>query len=233
MRDFARALAVATLGVMPFAAVAQDNLVVVELFTSQGCSSCPPADEILGALASRNDVIALALHVDYWDYIGWKDDFADPRFTRRQQQYAIAAGERTVYTPQFIIGGASTVVGAHSMEVLTAVEDHKAEASPVALRVVRTGNTIEIMAEATARRAGPMMVQLVRFVPAQTVEIGRGENAGRTIDYHNIVTDWQVVGDWNGNGTFSKTVQLQGNAKGAVIVQQGGYGPILAAARTD
>ena len=107
------------LGFFPQKSLAEDAPVVVELFTSQGCSSCPPADELLREMSKRPDVIALAFHVDYWDYIGWKDEFAHPGFTKRQKAYAKAAGERMVYTPQMIVHGVVRVVG-HEPEALAA-----------------------------------------------------------------------------------------------------------------
>lgn len=105
---------------------AQDNPVVVELYTSQGCSSCPPADEYFHkSLAHRDDLIALSLHVDYWDYLGWKDHLASPEYSKRQRNYARAAGHRSVYTPQMIIGGVDHVVGNHPSEVKDKIADHK------------------------------------------------------------------------------------------------------------
>ncbi|MFV2038375.1 MAG: DUF1223 domain-containing protein, partial [Paracoccaceae bacterium] len=106
---------------------AQSNAVLVELYTSQGCSSCPPADELLKKLDKRDNVIALALHVDYWDYLGWKDEFANPEFTKRQKSYAYMAGVRTVYTPQMVIGGVAPVVGHQEMEVADLINEMKVQ----------------------------------------------------------------------------------------------------------
>jgi len=114
------AAALAAVTLTPAGQANADGPVVVELFTSQGCSSCPPADKILGELAKRDDVIALSLHVDYWDYLGWKDDFASPAHTARQQGYATALGERMMFTPQMIIGGTDSVVGSRAMELISA-----------------------------------------------------------------------------------------------------------------
>ena len=114
-----RALCAAALSIMSLGlpGAAQDSPVVVELFTSQGCAACPPADALLGELARHEDVIALALHVDYWDYIGWEDVFARPEFTQRQHAYGHAAGSTVVYTPQMIVGGQERVVGVRPMAV--------------------------------------------------------------------------------------------------------------------
>ncbi len=116
-----------------------DNPVVVELFTSQGCSSCPPADAILGDLAGRDDVIALALHVDYWDYIGWKDTFADPSYTKRQRAYARVAGARNIYTPQMVVGGMDHLVGVRPMELSDLIERHNAKDSTIDLNLGAVG----------------------------------------------------------------------------------------------
>lgn len=206
---------------------AQDSPVVVELFTSQGCSSCPPADEILTDIAGMEGVIALALHVDYWDYIGWKDVFAQPAFTERQQAYAIAAGERAVYTPQMMVGGLDPVVGADAMQVMSLIRAHAALPRDVDLRVERQGERLVIEASTSTARA--MIVQLVRYKDEQVVAIDRGENAGRTLRYVNIVTSWDRLGDWTGDAPFVAEVDVVGPAAIVVIVQEQGPGRIVAA----
>ena len=125
-----------------------DSPVVVELFTSQGCSSCPPADKMLHALAERDDVIALALHVDYWDYIGWKDVFAQAKFSKRQREYAVVGGRRSVYTPQMVVNGVTDVVGGKPMKLSEAISAHAANPSPVDVSLKRDGNTIIVDAVA-------------------------------------------------------------------------------------
>ncbi len=172
--------------------------VVVELFTSQGCSSCPPADEYFAALAADPQVIPLSLHVDYWDYIGWADSFADPRFTDRQKAYARAIGSRTIYTPQFIVGGLDRVEGFDPDETAAHLMRHQSVESPIRLVVERQGDRLVIRAEADPPLTEPVRVQLVRYVPEETVTIERGENAGQTITYRNVVTSWEVVGMWSG-----------------------------------
>jgi hypothetical protein len=212
---------------------AQDkaNPVVVELFTSQGCSSCPPADAMLRELSHRDDVIPLALHVDYWDYIGWQDVFASPLFTRRQKQYARAAGEQAIYTPQLIVGGRDHVVGAKPMEVMDHLRAHGALASGVDLTLRRDGGTLHVSATAKSPLAAPATVQIVRYTPEETVAIERGENAGRTVTYTNIVTSWDVLGDWSGTQPLAIQVALAGGSPVVIIVQEAGPGLILAAAR--
>ena len=209
-----------------------DGPVVVELYTSQGCSSCPPADELLAQLADRDDVIALGLHVDYWDYIGWADTFADHQFTLRQQSYARVAGAGMVYTPQMIIGGADHVVGNRPMEVADTISAHRGLSYPVAINISHEGGiyTIEARTEMAPPRPD-MLVQLVRFMPHSEVEIARGENAGRNAEYHNIVRSWQVIGEWDGGRPFVGRVQPQDDLPLAVIVQAAGPGRILGAMR--
>ncbi|MBT8457322.1 MAG: DUF1223 domain-containing protein, partial [Alphaproteobacteria bacterium] len=163
-------------------ALAEDRLVVIELFTSQGCSSCPPADALLGELAQRDDVLPLSLHVDYWDYIGWKDIFADPAHTVRQKGYARVAGQRSIYTPQMIVGGADHVVGYKPMKLAMLIEEHRNAAAPVDVEVTRAGDEVEISTSATGRTdIGSAIIQIVRYIPSQTVDIRRGENRGRTL----------------------------------------------------
>lgn len=213
------------------AAMAQTSYpVVVELYTSQGCSSCPPADEYLRTeLAGRDDVIALALHVDYWDYIGWKDSFAKPEYTNRQKLYAQAAGHRSVYTPQMIVNGADHVVGTHPGKVEALIDAHRKAAPAVALNVERRGNRIAIAAETEQPR--DMSVHVVRYRAAEDVAIKRGENAGRTLTYANIVDDWKVAKKWNGRNQLSFNAQVKGEGPVVVLVQVANGGPILAAAR--
>ncbi len=202
---------------------------VVELFTSQGCSSCPPADEYLGKLAQEPGVIPLALHVDYWDYIGWEDGFADPRFTDRQRAYARVAGKSTIYTPQMIVGGVDHVVGSDPDMVAGMIRRHQSAEQTVTLSLVRQGDEVAISATARAGLGAPLVVQLVRFMPSARVEIERGENAGRAITYSNIVTSWTRVGQWDGAADLSLTVPAPGPDAVVVILQEDGPGLIRAA----
>lgn len=215
------------------AATAQTSPVVVELYTSQGCSSCPPADAFLHEnLADRDDVIALALHVDYWDYLGWKDHFASPQYTKRQKAYARAAGQRTVYTPQMIIAGQDHVVGNKPDAVHKLINKRKRAGQVIELELERKGGTLEIEAEnlKPSKRA-TVDVYLVRYVRAKDVHIKRGENAGRTLTYGNIVTDWRQVVMWDMDQPISLKVPVQGKEPIVVIVQREGNGEIVAAQR--
>ena len=207
--------------------------VVVELFTSQGCSSCPPADKILGQIADRDDVIALAMHVDYWDYIGWVDSFASPEFTKRQRAYARAAGTRTIYTPQMVVGGVDNVVGTKAMKLAERIRAHASAPDVVGVRLRRDGDKIRIDASALGRVPSGMIVQLVTFTPKATVKVRRGENAGKTLTYHNIVRDLVVIGSWNGRSGYSRSVRVPAGASVAVLVQEKNAGRILGAAKLN
>jgi len=201
---------------------------VVELFTSQGCSSCPPADAVLADIAKRGDVIALALHVDYWDYIGWKDTFGDPAFAARQRSYAQVAGEGMVYTPQMIVNGGEELVGTDSgklRRLLKAPADAAAD-----LTVTRDGATLAVRATASRPLPDGTLVQLVRYIPTAAVSIERGENSGRTITYTNIVTSWQTIGHWDGRAPLSLDVPAKGDLPAVIIIQKPGPGAVLAAA---
>ncbi len=203
--------------------------VVVELFTSQGCSSCPPADEIFAGLADRGEVIALALHVDYWDYIGWKDVFGSAQFTERQRAYARAAGARTIYTPQMIVDGMERLVGARPAELTALIERYEAMPEQAVLDVARNGGTLAISARTIGRLPRGAVVQLVRYKPEERVEIRSGENAGREISYRNIVTEWHSLGAWDGSAPLSMSVPVSGSQPIVVILQEPGPGRIIAA----
>ena len=228
------ALVVALLAVSPAWAEGDGGPVVVELFTSQGCSACPSADRMLGKLAEHEDVLPLALHVDYWDYIGWEDVFADPAHTKRQKAYAHAAGERMIYTPQMVVQGAERVVGTRPAALLEAIAAHSERAGPVALEVAREGSRLRVEARAAdATFEPPLTVQLVRFLPHRSVAVTHGENAGHTLDHANVVTSWKAVGSWDGRAPLSLALEVPGDEPAAVLLQEPGPGAILAAAKAD
>lgn len=208
-------------------------LVVLELYTSQGCSSCPPADDYFATLAADPRVLALALHVDYWDYMGWADSFAQPAFTARQEAYAKAGGKRMIYTPQVVVGGTDAVVGTNSEAITALIAAHLAQARPVLLTLDRQGDRLIIRAGATGAMAQAAVVQLVRYTDTSTVAIERGENAGKTITYRNIVTSWEEIGRWDGAAPLAMEATVTGSDAVVVIVQHIGPGAILAAARVE
>ncbi|WP_299149492.1 thioredoxin family protein [uncultured Tateyamaria sp.] len=212
------------------APVAAQSPVVVELFTSQGCSSCPPADRLLHELAKRDDVIALALHVDYWDYIGWKDEFADPSYANRQRGYAVEGGRRSIYTPQMIINGTTDIVGARPLQLSEAIAQHASNASPVALDVARDGTQVSISATAEGGD-GPFLVHMVHYQAERSANITRGENAGHTISYANVTEGWKILTEWDGVTDLSMNATADADMPVVVMIQKGRHGAILAAAQ--
>lgn len=179
-------------GFMP-PAQATERLSVVELFTSQGCSSCPPADAFLGKLSMRDDVLALAYHVDYWDYIGWKDVHAKAAYTQRQRTYARAFDLRYVYTPQMIVNGRHQTSGNDQGSILHAIEKERRSASEVTLQQDTTTLTLD-----GPEGSHPCNVMLVRYLKEETTEVRRGENRGRRLTDYNIVTSLKNIGEWSG-----------------------------------
>ena len=213
----------------PVQAQSQQGL-VVELYTSQGCSSCPPADEHFATIVNAPGIIALSLHVDYWDYIGWTDTFANPEFGARQKRYAKASGKNMVYTPQIIVGGRDRVEGNQPSKVAKAIANGEGFGSDVVLTLTRDGDLVTIRAKSGAAVPAGTRVQLVRYTKNASVEIKRGENAGRQINYHNIVTSWTDVGAWSGDQPLEMSARAPGAAPVVVIIQAGGPTEILAAA---
>ena len=174
-----------------------DRPVVVELFTSQGCSSCPPADDILNELAqTRKDVFPLSLHVEYWNRLGWVDPFSSPEMTERQRVYASRATDPTLFTPEMVIDGARSVVGSDPDQIdaaIDAAEDEVVSLATVALKV--SPADIVVTVGAGTGRAG---VVLVGYDRSHTTPVGRGENGGRTLTEMNVVRSIQPIGDWTG-----------------------------------
>lgn len=203
---------------------------VVELYTSQGCSSCPPADDYLRDLAVQPGVIALALHVDYWDYIGWTDKFGNPKFTERQKAYAHAAKSNTIYTPQMIVSGMDRVEGTDPALVEDAIRRHQGAKPTVVLQLVRHGEQVAIAAQTSTALEAPLRVQLVRYHPMAKVKIEYGENAGRVLDYANVVTAWSTLAMWDGKSDLALTAPVEGEDPVVVILQAEGPGRIFAAA---
>jgi hypothetical protein len=223
---------------------ASDPRAVIELFTSQGCSSCPPADKVLGDLAQDPSVIALSLPIDYWDYLGWKDTLADSRFTARQRAYSRVRGDREVYTPQAVVNGSVHVIGSDREAIEGAIEDTAQNGAvmsvPVRLTIAGQELTVSVAAasEHAARKHGEVWVcSISRTVP---ISIAKGENGGRELTYHNVVRGLLKLGDWNGSPA-SWSVPLEKIARegidGAVVYVQDGSrdrpGPMLGAAYSE
>ena len=207
---------------------------VVELFTSQGCSSCPPADEFLGDLKTRDDLIVLSLPVDYWDYLGWKDTFGKPEHSERQYAYSRARGDRRVYTPQIIVNGGDHYVGSHRAAVKKAIGNTEL---PLEVSIKSADGSITITIAGADLQAGHTTVRLVTYTSTAEVAIGRGENHGRSITYNNVVRSMRPIGMWKGEAmtvSLPRDEILGEDVDGcAVIVQEdaeGGPGRILGAA---
>lgn len=200
---------------------------VVELFTSQGCSSCPPADTVLGELAQDPNVVALAYHVDYWDYLGWRDTLGSRESTLRQQDYGRAFGARGVYTPQAVINGRVHVNGARKSAIAGALMklEQDGEGLIVALKASRVGDSIVIETGAEPQAAKAHLV-LVYFDEARPVEIERGENRGSMITYWNPVIGVQTAGMWHGKAT---RFELPANE----IAKKGGCAALLQVVSDD
>jgi hypothetical protein len=201
--------------------------VLVELFTSQGCNSCPPADAYLGDLARRRDVVALAFHVDYWDYIGWKDQFADPAWTRRQRQYSRSLRTTQIYTPQMVIDGGVHAVGSDrgSVERLIGAAA-KRERPAIALKKTADGLDLKIEGQ------GEGEIWVVGFDPKHETKVQRGENAGKTLAEFNVVRGIRQVDAWKG-GALARTLpatELPPGSAYAVLIQEAGLGRVLAVA---
>lgn len=209
--------------------------VVVELFTSQGCSSCPPADRFLGELAQRDDVIALSFHVNYWDYIGWQDPFATDATTDRQYRYAERLGQRNVYTPQMVIAGRTHHVGSDVSKVTKAIDEITAAPSVApALELSFPDDQTLRVSVGASHYFGEADVVLVRYDKQRQTDVARGENAGRSLTNFNIVRDVTRIGSWSGmDMDFDlewAAVTGDGSDGCAVLVQETGNGPVLAAA---
>ena len=219
----------------PVFATEDKPLTVVELFTSQGCSSCPPADKFLGELAQRHDLLALSVHVDYWDYIGWKDLFASPKNTQRQRRYARKLGLRYVYTPQMVIQGAFDSTGSDRSKVLRKIAEAK-KLDHLAVKISRAGDGLRITVPGGDIR-DRAVVWLAVFDNRHDTEIKRGENSGQILRYHNVVRGMTQIGAWTGQPldivTKAGDMPALGRDSCAVIVQSLKTGRILGAARLD
>ncbi len=212
---------------------AGERAVLVELFTSQGCSSCPPADAFLHKLAERDDVVALALHVDYWDYIGWKDSFAKPEFAARQRAYARLGNRSMIYTPQMVINGRDDVVGSNPMDTNELIEQHKKLPVSVDLSAVREGGQLMVWAQSRIDSNEVVSVYLMPYNPKTTVEILRGENAGRTFSYANVVTDMLLVAEWDMRQPLDLEVDLDTGQPAVIVLQRSRNGAVEAALKVD
>lgn len=207
---------------------ASQRLTVVELFTSQGCSSCPPADAFLTELArSRSDLLPLAFHVTYWNSLGWRDPFSFDEATARQYVYSRDLGENSVFTPEMVVDGAKSVAGSDRAAAETAISAARnMRKEDIALRVWREAGGLRI--EIGAGR-GTARVVIAGFDPVHRTSVGRGENGGRVLTESNIVRAIRDVGGWTGGAQTIVAARPQG--EDAAVLLQGPDGAILAAAR--
>ena len=217
---------------------------VVELFTSQGCSSCPPADKVIGELAKDPSVIALSMPIDYWDYLGWKDTLADSRFSARQKAYSLMRGDRDVYTPQVVVNGETHVIGSDQAGIERAIdvsrESDGVMSVPVSMKLNGKQITVSVAASNTLPAVTHGEVWIYSISKAVPISIGRGENRGREVTYYNVVRNVLKVGDWNGSaGSWTvplENISREGIDAAAVFVQDGSCdrpGPMLGAAYTS
>jgi hypothetical protein len=217
-----------------------DPRAVVELFTSQGCSSCPPADKIIGELAKDPSIIAMSMPIDYWDYLGWKDTLADARFSARQKAYSRMRGDREVYTPQAVINGSTHVIGSDRTGIEEAIDTTLKgnEVMSVPVTMTQSGKQLTVSVAASkvpaAAHGEVWICSISKSVP---VSIARGENRGRELTYYNVVRSLVKVGDWNGTpGSWTlplDNVEREGVDAAVAYVQDGSRdkpGPMLGAA---
>jgi len=228
---FAGAL-ICTASMMPPPAGAGEPRAVIELFTSQGCSSCPAADKLLGELARDPSLVTMSLPVDYWDYLGWKDTLALHGHTNRERAYADTRGDREVYTPQVVVNGIVHVLGSDKAAIEQAIARTRQSATPLTLPVTLNvaNGKVSVNVPAANGDRGSAEVWLCPITGKAEVMIERGENRGHTLAYTNVVRRWLKLGEWNGKAeTFSVPVDSLADAdfsvqdidRVAVIVQSG------------
>ncbi len=233
IRIFVSLLLAIFIGAQAVQAQNQTPIQVIELFTSQGCSSCPPADALLQEYSTQENVVALSYGVDYWDYLGWKDTLASPENTRRQQNYASHAGRANVFTPEAMINGKYSVVGSDQRAITEAFrKSHADQQQQVEISIAQMHGKVVVRLNGPAN-LGEAVIWLVRFDREHEVEIKRGENRGRKITYHNVVRDFHSIGMWRGEAVEIALMQedlVNGGRDGcAILVQKSRNGPILGA----
>jgi hypothetical protein len=239
-RRFLTLAAVASALTAGTSAFAAEPRAVIELFTSQGCSSCPPADKLLGELTYDQGLIPLTLPIDIWDYLGWKDTLALPGHTKRQKAYSHVRGDHEgVYTPQAVINGTAQALGSDRAAIERAITQSHNNKATLSLPLTMTldGNRLTVTAPAVANENATAEAWLCPITKSVSVAIGRGENTGHTFTYHNVVRRWVRIGMWNGQAaTWSVPLadfKTDGVDAVAVIVQSGvasAPGPMLGAA---
>jgi hypothetical protein len=200
---------------------------VIELFTSQGCSSCPPADKLLAQFATDPSLIPISLPIDYWDYLGWKDTLADPRNSARQRAYSRVRGDREVFTPQVVVNGSLHALGSDKDAIEAAIAQSRKSGMTLSLPVTMAAadGRILVTVPGGGEAHSVAEVWICGLIKAATIAIGRGENRGKTITYHNVARHWVKLGTWTGQGeTWSVPIHDfdgDGIDEAAVMVQGG------------
>jgi hypothetical protein len=225
------AVVVVCYSTVPYSSVQAEPRAVVELFTSQGCSSCPAADKLLGELAADPSLVSISVPIDYWDYLGWKDTLAEPRNTARQKAYAHVRGDGQVYTPQMVVNGSLHALGSDRAAIEHAITKSRNKGAmslaPVTLALAdgRLNVTVPDAKDTAKDVRASGEVWLAALSTSATVAIGRGENKGRTVTYHNVVRRWIKLGDWTGKANSwsvpLQTLEGDGIDEAAVLVQSG------------
>lgn len=222
--------------------------VMVELFTSQGCADCLPADTLMAEMTGRSDVLALSFHVGYWDYLGWEDSFAQPAFTDRQLAYKFRFAQRGLYTPQFIVGGSELLTNPTPAELGQLISSIRA--LPPLLDIATTAEANQQIVTLTPMNeiSSHIEVAFIRYLPYRSVKIEAGENAGKQVEYRNIVIHIEQLAEWDGKQALRLAItpatgdqpqddnadqQFPSDTRHAIIVQQTGPGQVLAAFKLD
>jgi hypothetical protein len=212
---------------VPLSYAGAEPRAVIELFTSQGCSSCPAADKLLGQFVSDPSLIPISLPIDYWDYLGWKDTLADPRNSARQRAYSHMRGDREVYTPQVVVNGSLHALGSDKDAIEAAIALSRKGGTSLSVPVTLTIADGRALVHVPGGGEGhsPAEVWICGLLKAATVAIGRGENRGKTITYHNVARHWIMLGTWTGKDeTWSMPIHDFGDEsidEAAVMVQSG------------
>lgn len=208
--------------------------VVLELYTSQGCNTCPPADALIERLSGRPDILALSLPVTYWDMLGWKDTLASEANTRRQKAYAAVMGRGGVYTPQIIVDGVTDVVGSRETQVEAAISARRGDMHDVPVTLSLSSGAVHIGIGTLSEKTGDdATVWLFHVLSRASVRVGAGENEGRNLDYRNVVRDVRAVALWKGQPLSLDIPRADQSSPGfdsiAVLVQEGAYGRVIGA----
>lgn len=233
-RSYLAALLVALVLGVSSQAQAGEKLTVVELYTSQGCSSCPPADTYLGKLAERDDILALSLHVDYWDYIGWKDPYALPGNTERQRSYARHLGMGYVYTPQIVVQGMAHTTGSNRGAVERLIRELRG-AKRLDIGIERANGAVQVNIPGGTFDDETGRILIASFDKRHENDVSRGENTGRKLAHYNVVRDLVEVGSWKGEALSmtvnDQLIDMKGRDGCAILVQSTKSGRILGAAK--